>query len=181
MARAGGKTRRVHLIDDPATRLSAYPGTLRQLAITGLGHDEPTILITNQHTTPAKQIIETYSRRMNIEQRLAEAIRSFGLDALAGAVPLNIDLDVVLSVLAHTVCAAGYPATPPPPRTPCNAGSCPPAAPSSTGTTRSSSVSTAAPTHPSCDRPTSPTPPSPGSADAPSATSTPETGVQFAA
>jgi len=106
VARAGGKTRRVHLIDDPATRLSAYPGTLRQLAITGLGHDEPTILITNQHTTPAKQIIETYSRRMNIEQRLAEAIRSFGLDALAGAVPLNIDLDVVLSVLAHTVCAA---------------------------------------------------------------------------
>jgi hypothetical protein len=43
---------------------------------------------------------------MNIEQRLAEAIQSFGLDALAGAVPLNIDLDVVLSVLAHTVCAA---------------------------------------------------------------------------
>ena len=43
---------------------------------------------------------------MNIEQRLAEAICSFGLDALAGAVPLNVDLDVVLSVLAHTVCAA---------------------------------------------------------------------------
>ena len=43
---------------------------------------------------------------MNIEQRLAEAIRSFGLDALAGAVPLNVDLDVVLSVLAHTICAA---------------------------------------------------------------------------
>ena len=51
-------------------------------------------------------MIETYSRRMNIEQRLAEAIRSFHLDALAGAVPLNVDLDVVLSVLAHTVCAA---------------------------------------------------------------------------
>ena len=43
---------------------------------------------------------------MNIEQRLAEAIQSFGLDALAGAVPLNADLDVVLSVLAHTICAA---------------------------------------------------------------------------
>ena len=39
-------------------------------------------------------------------QRLAEAIRSFHLDALAGAVALNIDLDVVLTVLAHTVCAA---------------------------------------------------------------------------
>lgn len=55
---------------------------------------------------PAKQVIETYSRRMNIEQRLAEAIRSFHLDSLTGAVPLNIDLDVVLTVLAHTLCAA---------------------------------------------------------------------------
>ncbi len=43
---------------------------------------------------------------MNTGQRLAEAIQAFGLDALAGAVPLNIDLDVVLSVLASTVCAA---------------------------------------------------------------------------
>ncbi|HEX5879328.1 MAG TPA: transposase [Actinomycetota bacterium] len=106
IARAGGKTRRVKVIDDPAAKLSSYPDTLRQLAVAGLGHDEPTILITNDPTSPAKKIIESYARRMNIEQRLAEAIRSFGLDALAGAVPLNVDLDVTLSVLAHTVCAA---------------------------------------------------------------------------
>jgi hypothetical protein len=106
VARAGGRTRRVQTIEDPAAKLSTYPGTLRQLAVAGLGHDEPTILITNQHSMPAKQVIETYSRRMNIEQRLAEAIRSFHLDSLTGAVPLNIDLDVVLTVLAHTLCAA---------------------------------------------------------------------------
>jgi hypothetical protein len=106
VARAGGKTRTVRVIDDPAARLSKYPATLRQLAVAGLGHDEPTLLISNRDLLPAKQVIETYARRMNIEQRLAEAIRSFGLDALAGAVPLNVDLDVVLSVLAHTVCAA---------------------------------------------------------------------------
>ena len=106
VARAGGTTRTVRVIEDPTVRLSSYPGTLRQLAVAGLGHDEPTILITNRDQLPARQVIETYSRRMNIEQRLAEAIRSFSLDSLAGAVPLNIDLDVVLSVLAHTVCAA---------------------------------------------------------------------------
>ena len=44
--------------------------------------------------------------RLNIEQRLAESIRSFGPGSLAGAVPLNIDLDLVLTVLANTVCAA---------------------------------------------------------------------------
>jgi DDE family transposase len=106
LGRAGGRTRRVKVHDDPAAALSAYPRPIRQLAVTGLGHDQPTLLITNDAATPARKIIESYSRRMNIEQRLAEAIQSFSLDALAGAVPLNVDLDVVLSVLAHTLCAA---------------------------------------------------------------------------
>jgi transposase len=54
LSRAGGRTRRVRVAEDPAARLSAYPGTLRQLAITGLGHDEPTILITNHDDLPAR-------------------------------------------------------------------------------------------------------------------------------
>jgi Transposase DDE domain group 1 len=106
LGRAGGRTRRVKVHDDPAATLSAYPRPLRQLAVTGLGHDQPTLLITNQAQLPARQVIQSYARRMNIEQRLAEAIQSFSLDALAGTVPLNIDLDVVLSVLAATICAA---------------------------------------------------------------------------
>jgi hypothetical protein len=106
LGRAGNKTRRVRVHDDPAAILSAYPRPIRQLSVTGLGHDQPTLLITNRSQLPARQVIQSYARRMNIEQRLAEAIQSFGLDALAGAVPLNVDLDVVLSVLAHTVCTA---------------------------------------------------------------------------
>ncbi len=105
LGRAGNKTRRVKVHDDPAAQLSAYPRPIRQLAVTGLGHDQPTLLITNRQL-PTRQVIQSYARRMNIEQRLAEVISSFSLDALAGAVPLNVDLDVVLSVLAHTVCAA---------------------------------------------------------------------------
>jgi Transposase DDE domain group 1 len=106
LGRAGNKTRHIRVHDNPATALSAYPRPIRQLAISGLGHDQPTLLITNRSQLPARHIIRAYARRMNIEQRLAEAIRSFSLDALAGAVPLNVDLDVTLSVLAHTVCAA---------------------------------------------------------------------------
>jgi len=134
-----------HVIDTPPAKLTKYPGTLRQLAAAGLGHDEPTILISNDLTSPAKKIIERYARRMNIEQRLAESIRSFCLAALAGAVPLNVDLDVTLTVLAHTLCAAlrrrlpGYATVTP---TPCNAASSAPPARSSTEATRSSSDST---------------------------------------
>lgn len=93
-------------IADTTVRLSAYPHPIRQLLITGLGHDEPTVLITNDTTSSPKQLLERYAHRMTIEQRLGEAIRAFHIDALAGAVPLNVDLDVTLSVLAHTVCTA---------------------------------------------------------------------------
>jgi DDE family transposase len=100
-----GHYRKPQVVDETVT-LSAYPRPIRQLIVRGLGHDTPTVIITNDFTTSAKQIIERYARRMTIEQRLAEAIRSFHLDALASAVPLNVDLDVVLSVLAGAVCAS---------------------------------------------------------------------------
>ena len=64
------------------------------------------MLITNHYTATTKFLIERYARRMTIEQRLAEAIRSFQLDSLSSSVPLNVDLDVVLSVLASAICAA---------------------------------------------------------------------------
>ena len=87
-------------------KLTKYPGTVRQLVVTGLGHATPTIVITNDHDKPVKTLIEHYARRMTIEQRLAEIIRAFCLDALSSAVNLNVDLDVVLCVLAHAVTAA---------------------------------------------------------------------------
>jgi transposase-like protein len=100
-----GAYRKPQVIDE-TVRLSDYPGPIRQLLVRGLGHDAPTVIITNDRTATVKQLIERYARRMTIEQRLAEAIRSFHLDALSSAVPLNVDLDVVLSVLAGATCAA---------------------------------------------------------------------------
>ncbi|MHB8657430.1 MAG: hypothetical protein ACYC91_05665 [Solirubrobacteraceae bacterium] len=64
------------------------------------------MIITNNMTATPKFLIERYARRMTIEQRLAEAIRAFHLDSLSSSVPLNVDLHVVLSVLAGAICAA---------------------------------------------------------------------------
>jgi transposase len=101
-----GRYKTPKVVDQPAVTLSAYPGTVRQLIVTGLGRDAPTVIITNGRNAKAKHLIERYARRMTIEQRLAEAIRAFHLDALASAVALNVDLDVVLTVAADAVCAA---------------------------------------------------------------------------
>lgn len=87
-------------------RLTGYPGTVRQLIVTGLGRDAPTVIITNDFDLSVKQLIEHYARRMTIEQRLAEIIQAFHADALSSTVNLNVDLDIMLCVLAQTLIAA---------------------------------------------------------------------------
>jgi predicted DNA-binding protein (UPF0251 family) len=95
---------RVH--EDPAVKLTAYPGTVRQLIVTGLGRDTPTVIITNDHDMTTRNLIRQYARRMTIEQRLAEIIRAFCADALSSTVNLNVDLDIMLAVLAQALLAA---------------------------------------------------------------------------
>ena len=95
---------RVH--EDPAVTLTSYPGTVRQVIVTGLGRDAPTVIITNDDQIKTRALISQYARRMTIEQRLAEIIGAFCADALSSAVNLNVDLDVVLCVLAQALLAA---------------------------------------------------------------------------
>jgi hypothetical protein len=54
----------------------------RQLFIEDLGHEEPTILLTNQRHTPAKALVTRYAQRMLIENALSDAVRFFHLELL---------------------------------------------------------------------------------------------------
>jgi transposase len=101
-----GPHNRPKVCESTSVHLTSYPGTVRQLIITGLGRDAPTVIITNDHDLPTKTLIEHYARRMTIEQRLAEIIRAFCADALSSTVNLNVDLDIMLAVLAHALLAA---------------------------------------------------------------------------
>lgn len=73
---------------------------LRQLFIQDLGHDKPTILLTNQSNTTLKRLITRYAQRMLIENALSDAVRFFHVDALSSAVGLKVDFDMALLVLA---------------------------------------------------------------------------------
>src|SRR5712691_2356062 len=92
--------------EDKAVKLTSYPGTVRQLVVTGLGRDQPTVIITNEHQATIRSLVSQYARRMTIEQRLAEIIRAFCADALSSTVNLNVDLDIMLAVLAQALLAA---------------------------------------------------------------------------
>ena len=68
-----------------------------------LGREHPTLILTNQHQLTPKQLIERYGQRWGIENQLAEQIRAFHLDSLCSQVPLAVDFDVALTVLADIV------------------------------------------------------------------------------
>ncbi len=74
--------------------------TLRQLFILDLGHDEPTILLTNDRRSTQAQLITRYAKRMLIENALSDAVRFFHMDALSSAVGLKVDFDMALLVIA---------------------------------------------------------------------------------
>src|SRR5205809_7984944 len=73
---------------------------LRQLFVQDLGHDEPTILLTNQTHATFKALLTRYAQRMLIENALSDAVRFFHIDALSSAVGLKVDFDMALLVLA---------------------------------------------------------------------------------
>ena len=72
---------------------------LRQLYILDLGHDQPTVLLTNDSRTP-KTLITRYAQRMLIENAISDAVRFFHIDALSSAVAMKVDFDMTLLVIA---------------------------------------------------------------------------------
>jgi transposase len=95
-----GKHKTVTHHEDPVT---IHGHTFRQIAVNGLGRDQATLILTNQHDPTVKQLIERYGQRWGIENQLAEQIRAFHLDSLSSQVPLAVDFDVALTILADTI------------------------------------------------------------------------------
>ena len=65
-----------------------------------LGHDQPTILLTNDRTALHAKLLTRYAQRMLIENALSDAVRFFHMDALSSAVGLKVDFDMALLVIA---------------------------------------------------------------------------------
>lgn len=98
-----GRAYRTPSVVDETVNLRAYPKPIRQLLVKNLGHDKPTILITNQMKRTPQQLIDRYARRMVIENVISDAIDFFHMDALSSAVPMRINVDVQLTVMASVL------------------------------------------------------------------------------
>jgi hypothetical protein len=88
---------------DRRVRLKDYTGPLRQLTITDLGHEQPTLLLTNQLDRAASQLIGRYAQRMLIENNIEDGIDFFHMDALSSAVAMKINCDLQLTSMASSL------------------------------------------------------------------------------
>lgn len=88
---------------DRTITLHDYQGPIRQLTITDLGHEEPTLLLTNQRRRSAAKLIGRYARRMLIENNIEDGVDFFHMDALSSAVALKVNCDLQLTLMASSL------------------------------------------------------------------------------
>src|SRR5581483_9356143 len=90
-------------IIDRRITLKDYEGPLRQLTITDLGHEEPTLLLTNDLNRRPAPLIGRYAQRMLIENNIEDGIDFFHLDALSSAVAMKVNCDLQLTLMASSL------------------------------------------------------------------------------
>jgi hypothetical protein len=86
---------------DEQIRLPGYEGPIRQIAVTGLGRENPTLFVSNNMMTSARDLVIRYAGRNRIEDGLGISVNFFHFDCLASEVRLNVDLDAALTVVAN--------------------------------------------------------------------------------
>jgi hypothetical protein len=88
---------------DQRIELSGYEGLIRQLTLTDLGHEEPTLLLTNALRTSPAKLVGRYAQRMIVENSIADGIDFFHMDALSSTVAMKINCDLQLTLMASSL------------------------------------------------------------------------------
>lgn len=97
------RTFRTPKVLDERIHLKDYAGVLRQVTVIELGHEEPTVLLTNHLQLSCAALVTRYAQRMLIENGISEAIQFFHLDALSSMVGLKVDFDLQITLMASSL------------------------------------------------------------------------------
>jgi transposase len=94
---------RTPCILEDGIHLSGYEGVIRQLTIADLGHEEPTLLLTNAMRTSPAKLVGRYAQRMIVENSIADGIDFFHMDALSSTVAMKVNCDLQLTLMASSL------------------------------------------------------------------------------
>ena len=88
---------------DQCIQLPDYQGPIRQVTITELGHEEPTVMLTNHLRSHCPTLVTRYAHRMLIENGISDAVQFYHLDALSSMVGLKVDFDLQITLMASSL------------------------------------------------------------------------------
>src|SRR2546422_4740912 len=97
------RTFRTPKVLDERVHLTGYTGPLRQVTVIDLGHEDPTVLLTNNLEITCPALVTRYAQRMLIENGISEAIQFFHLDALSSMIGLKVDFDLQITLMAASL------------------------------------------------------------------------------
>jgi len=76
---------------------------LRELIIKDNGREKPTFVITNNRDMILEDIVTNYAKRWRIENKIADLVKFFSLNALSSPIMIRIHFDVVMTMVADTL------------------------------------------------------------------------------
>jgi hypothetical protein len=88
---------------DERIRLKGSEGELRQVTVIDLGHEEPTVLLTNNAKIRCPAWVTRWAQRMLVENGIADAVQFLHVDALPSLVGLRIDRDLQITLMASAL------------------------------------------------------------------------------
>ena len=75
----------------------------RQVIVKNHGREQPTFVITNDRDLQLDKVLGVYARRWHIENKLAELVAFFNLNALSSPLMIRIHFDVLWTLIADTL------------------------------------------------------------------------------
>jgi len=87
------------------TRIPLIKGEkdLRQLIIKDHGRAEPTFIISNNDKIKNKELLIIYAKRWHLENKFADLVKFFCLNALSSPIMIRIHFDILWTIIADTL------------------------------------------------------------------------------
>lgn len=84
-------------------KLKGCETEFRQIIVKDHGRETPTFIITNDSEIKMTEILKVYAKRWHIENKLAELVAFFNLNALSSPLMIRIHFDILWTIIADTL------------------------------------------------------------------------------
>lgn len=91
------------LVHEQEVLLSNCKNKFRQIIVKNHGRSKPTYILTNDTELELSKILEVYAKRWRVENKLAELVAFFNLNALSSPIMIRIHFDIIWTMIADTL------------------------------------------------------------------------------